>query len=173
MTSRWLKRIRSRLSRKPPPTMVASNPQEQAQAQAPLVATTASNEGDAFTTEGDASTAEGDAFTAEGIRLCRALWRHFWSPAHSHFVTSKASSETVGDWNGYTLWPFVIGIEALLEAEAAAPGQFASEVHTALEACEKFKSARRSGAYTAWVYFDGNDDVYYGEFPGRAEGWRG
>lgn len=116
------------------------------------------------------ATPEGAAFTAEGTTLCRTMWGHFWSPSHSHFVTNKASGETVGDWNGYTLWPFVIGIEALLEAEAAVPGQFTTEIHAALEACEKFKSTERRGAYTAWVYFEGNDDVYYGEFSERAAG---
>ncbi|KAA8910675.1 glycosyl hydrolase family 76-domain-containing protein [Sphaerosporella brunnea] len=100
-------------------------------------------------------------FTIEGIRLCRATWQHFWDARHSHFVTEKASTETVGDWHGYTLWPFVIGIEALLEAEAAAPGQFTSEIRTAFEACEKYRSRQRRGAYTAWVWFEGNDDVYY------------
>jgi hypothetical protein len=101
-------------------------------------------------------------FTTEGLSLCRATWNHFWNPQHAHFATAEASAETVGDWHGVTLWPFVIAIEALLEAEAAAPGQFSNEIRTALEACEKFRSRQRKGAYCAWVWFEGNDDVYYG-----------
>ena len=101
-------------------------------------------------------------FTEEGTRLCQALWLHFWNHRHQHFTTAKASSDTVGDWNGYTIWPFSVGIEALLEAEHLQPGGFAEEIHSALAAFEKFRSRKRRGGYCAWVWFEGNDDVYYG-----------
>jgi hypothetical protein len=61
--------------------------------------------------------------------------------------------------------PFIIGIEGLLEAEAASPGTFTSELHGSLEAVEKFRSHNRKGAYCAWTWFDGNDDIYYGCIP--------
>ncbi|KAF8246299.1 hypothetical protein K440DRAFT_553802, partial [Wilcoxina mikolae CBS 423.85] len=34
-------------------------------------------------------------------------------------------------------------------------------IHASLEAVEKFRSHSRKGAYCAWTWFDGNDDVYY------------
>lgn len=52
-------------------------------------------------------------------------------------------------------------MEALLEAEVARPGQFANEITTAFAGVEKFFSAEYN-AYTAWVYFPGNSDIYYG-----------
>lgn len=114
-------------------------------------------------------TTSSDHLTAEGLKLSRALWSHFWSPKHAHFTTVRASPETVHStnttpsWWGYTLWPFVIGIEALLEAEAIAPGSFTTEIHTALEATEKFRVQKGKwvGGYSAWEYYDGNDDVYF------------
>ena len=60
-----------------------------------------------------------------------------------------------------------IAIEALLEAEAASPGSFTTEIHTALAAVEKFRvrtGAYANGGYSAWTWFEGNNDIYYGDF---------
>ncbi|KAI5784018.1 glycosyl hydrolase family 76-domain-containing protein [Pyronema domesticum] len=52
-------------------------------------------------------------------------------------------------------------IEALLEAEAASPGSFTQQIHASLNALEKFRSRSLKHAYCAWLWFEGNNDVYY------------
>ncbi|KAG0132043.1 glycosyl hydrolase family 76-domain-containing protein [Tuber indicum] len=99
-------------------------------------------------------------YTTEGLRIARAMWATFWDAERQHFRTLKKSSETVDGWNGYVIWPFIIGIEALLEAEVASPGNFTAEIYASLEAVEKFYSSEY-GAYTAWLAFAGNHDIYY------------
>ncbi|CUS10899.1 unnamed protein product [Tuber aestivum] len=109
-------------------------------------------------------------YTTEGLRIARAMWTTFWDAERQHFRTPKKSSGTVGatnltldvasHWNGYVIWPFIIGVEALLEAEAANPGSFTAETSASLEAVEKFYSSEY-GAYTAWLAFEGNRDIYY------------
>lgn len=49
----------------------------------------------------------GNALVAEGTRLTNGFWNYFWDPDYQHFRTTGKSSETVGEWNGYTLWPYV------------------------------------------------------------------
>ncbi|PUU81209.1 glycosyl hydrolase family 76-domain-containing protein [Tuber borchii] len=88
------------------------------------------------------------------------MWATFWDAERQHFRTLKKSSETVDSWNGYVVWPFIIGVEALLEAEVASPGNFTAEISASLEAVEKFYS-NEYGAYTAWLAFTGNHDIYY------------
>lgn len=48
-----------------------------------------------------------NALVTEGARLTSGFWNYFWDPEYQHFRTTKKSSETVGEWNGYTLWPYV------------------------------------------------------------------
>jgi hypothetical protein len=54
-------------------------------------------------------------------------------------------------------------VQALLEAEAARPGEFTKEITTALDALEKFYSKDYT-SYCAWIYSPGNTDIYYGLF---------
>lgn len=54
-----------------------------------------------------------------------------------------------------------IGVEALLEAEAASPGEFTKELKESLGALDKFYSPEHT-SYCAWIYFSGNNDIYYG-----------
>lgn len=49
-----------------------------------------------------------NALITEGVRLSNDMWDFFWDPEYQHFRTSRKSSETVGDWNGETLWPYVL-----------------------------------------------------------------
>lgn len=48
-----------------------------------------------------------NSLVTEGVRLTSGLWNYFWDPEYQHFRTTRKSSETVGEWNGYTLWPYV------------------------------------------------------------------
>ncbi|RPA96474.1 hypothetical protein L873DRAFT_1811333 [Choiromyces venosus 120613-1] len=99
-------------------------------------------------------------YTTEGLRVARAMWSTFWDEERQHFRAAKKTSETVDSWNGYVVWPFIIAIEALLEAEFTNPGTFTVKIATSLEAVEKFYSSEY-GAYTAWLAFQGNHDIYY------------
>lgn len=49
----------------------------------------------------------GNALVREGVRLTSGFWDYFWDPDYQHFRTTRKGSETVGEWNGYTLWPYV------------------------------------------------------------------
>lgn len=49
-----------------------------------------------------------NALVREGARLTSGFWDFFWDPEYQHFRTARKGSETVGEWNGYTLWPYVL-----------------------------------------------------------------
>ncbi|KAL7276728.1 hypothetical protein RUND412_000265 [Rhizina undulata] len=99
-------------------------------------------------------------WTAEGVRVAQVMWDFFWDESYSHFRTSQASSETVGNWSGYVVWPYTIGVQALLEAEAASPGTFTDKIEKALDGIGKFFSSEFN-AYCAWIWTAGNRDIYY------------
>lgn len=48
-----------------------------------------------------------NALVTEGARLSGSFWNYFWTPEYQHFTASRKGAETVGEWNGYTLWPYV------------------------------------------------------------------
>lgn len=98
-------------------------------------------------------------YTQEGIAVARRIWRQFWSPEYKHFRTQGKTAETIGAWNGYTVWAYLIGLEAILEAEKSAPGMFRAEIQEALFEMEQHWSPDY-GAYCAWIYFKGNGDIY-------------
>ncbi|KAF8471850.1 hypothetical protein BDZ91DRAFT_478379 [Kalaharituber pfeilii] len=100
-----------------------------------------------------------NVFTAEGVAVAKRIWNTFWSQEHMHFRTLYTTAETVGDWNGHTCWAYLIGLEAILEAEKSAPGMFHVEIHQALVGLEKHWSPDHR-AYCAWVWFPGNGDIY-------------
>ncbi|KAF8422439.1 glycosyl hydrolase family 76-domain-containing protein [Tirmania nivea] len=109
--------------------------------------------------EESVGTAAMSVYTQEGIAVARRIWGHFWSPEYKHFRTQGKTAETIGDWNGYTVWAYLIGLEAIFEAEKSAPGMFRTEIQEALLGMEQHWSPDH-GAYCAWVYFKGNGDIY-------------
>lgn len=53
-----------------------------------------------------------NALVREGVRLTSGFWDYFWDPDYQHFRTTRKGSETVGEWNGYTLWPYVFHLSS-------------------------------------------------------------
>ena len=99
-------------------------------------------------------------FVDEGLRLTSEFWVAFWNPHSRYFSAQRPSAETVPPSNGYLLWPSIIAIEALVEAERASPGNYREQLKAGMQSIEIFYS-KQYGAYTAWHKFHGNNDIYY------------
>ena len=106
---------------------------------------------------GESST---KAFVDEGLRLTSHMWATFWNQHSGYFTAQHPSAETVPPNNGYLLWPSIIAVEAIIEAERALPGRFSEELKAGMQSIEIFYS-EQYGAYTAWHKFYGNNDIYY------------
>jgi len=103
-------------------------------------------------------------FEAEGARLTRACMSLFWDKTSKMFRAPVLSAETVSSDalhdRGYTLWPSLIGMHALVEGERTHPGQYTKQIAMIFDGLEQYYSARL-GAYTSWVQFPGNIDAYF------------
>ncbi|KAI9817757.1 MAG: hypothetical protein M1827_000876 [Pycnora praestabilis] len=106
------------------------------------------------------STANRNPFTAEGMALTARLYNYFYHANSNLFAARVPSVETVPPENGYVVWPVTLAVESLIEAERAAPGQYRTQLNNAMSALEKYHNPT-NGAYCAWHYYQGNDDMYF------------
>jgi hypothetical protein len=104
------------------------------------------------------------SFGAEGERLTQACMSLFWDNDSKMFRAPVLSSETVPSDalhdRGYTLWPSLLGLHALVEGEKATPGSYTSRIATVFDGLEAYYS-QDLRAYTSWIQFPGNNDAYY------------
>lgn len=73
--------------------------------------------------------------------------------------TEAVSSDAQHD-RGYTLWPSLVGLHALVEGGKSHPGRYTKQIATVYDGLEQYWSPELS-AYTSWVRFPGNSDAYY------------
>jgi len=103
-------------------------------------------------------------YAAEGARLTEACMSEFWDPKSRMFRAPVLSSETVSSDalhdRGYTLWPSLIAIHALIEGEKQHPGTYARQIAGVYNGLGQYYSTDLS-AYTSWLHFPGNTDAYY------------
>ncbi len=104
------------------------------------------------------------SFSAEGERLTQASMSLFWDKSSQMFRAPVLSSETVPSDalhdRGYTLWPSLVGMHALVEAEKVHPGQYTKQIAMVFDGLQQYYSTDL-GAYSSWVHFPGNIDAYY------------
>lgn len=104
------------------------------------------------------------SFEVEAGRLTQATMDVFWDKNSKMFRAPVLSSETVSSDathdRGETLWPSLIGMQALVEGERARPGRFTAQIATVFDGLEQYYSENLH-AYTSWVQFPGNNDAYY------------
>jgi predicted alpha-1,6-mannanase (GH76 family) len=113
-----------------------------------------------------ADVAHGQAswYTREAARLTDACMSRFWDGGSRMFRAPVLSAETVPSDalhdRGYTLWPSLIALHALVEGEKRSPGAYAQRIADVCDGLEQYFSHDLS-AYTSWIRFPGNIDAYY------------
>jgi hypothetical protein len=103
-------------------------------------------------------------FATEAARLTQAIMDHYWDNVSHMFRAPVLSSETVPSDalrdRGYTLWPSLIALHALIEGERSTPGSYTPQIAMVYDGLEQYYSDDLH-AYTSWVHFPGNVDAYY------------
>ncbi|KAB8748970.1 hypothetical protein FH972_026521 [Carpinus fangiana] len=82
-------------------------------------------------------------------------------PRHGQFCNPRPEPGTIDSQHGYVVWPVAIGVWAC--AEAALRSKTKEDLRileVAVEAMDRHWNPHFRG-YCAWVYFDGNKDIYY------------
>jgi hypothetical protein len=104
------------------------------------------------------------SFQAEGARLTQSCFDFFWDGRSRMFRAPVLSAETVASDElhdrGYTFWPSLLALHALIEGERANSGLYASHIGMVYDGLEQYYSDDLH-AYTSWVHFPGNIDAYY------------
>ncbi|EWC47880.1 hypothetical protein DRE_02762 [Drechslerella stenobrocha 248] len=97
------------------------------------------------------------------LALADDIWKDFWEPDVDLFCNKRPSAETVslGFYNGYTVWTFNMGLQSIIEAERLSPGRFGDKIALAIETLQERYYNREYKAYSAWLYSNGDQDVYY------------
>jgi hypothetical protein len=101
-----------------------------------------------------------DTFTA-GTNLTRLTFHTFYNHQHRQFCSPFNESGTVDAHHGYVVWPVSIAFWSLADLVLRNHDpQDIQSLHTAFATMEKHWSSEHTG-YCAWVFFPGNNDVYY------------
>ncbi len=104
------------------------------------------------------------SFDAEGARLTQYCVGYFWDKTSRMFRAQVLSAETVASDalhdRGYTLWPSLVALHALVEGEKSSSGSYASQIAMVYDGLEQYYSEELH-AYSSWVHFAGNVDAYY------------
>lgn len=125
------------------------------------------------------SWSQQNRLTTAGNQMALAVYKKFWNRDRQNFAAKHESAETIGNWNGYAIWPYAcpfcliflvrtvadmssqtVGLQALLAAEETSPNTYTEKIHRAIAGMRKYWNPHHS-AYCAWHYTDGNDDIYY------------
>ncbi|KAI9798356.1 MAG: hypothetical protein M1835_000019 [Candelina submexicana] len=109
-----------------------------------------------------------DSVSREGLALTKRMFNYFYEPAKNQFAAKYPSSDTTTPDNGYFVWPVAVAVEAIVEAERIAPGQYTQMLDDGLAAIELYWSKEFS-AYCSWHDYPGNDDIYYVEEDDNAQ----
>lgn len=103
-------------------------------------------------------------YRAEAARLTGRMMTTFWDGRVAQFRAPVRSAESVDSDpahnNGYTVWPCIVALQALADAERAQRGVWKARIAEAFRGLEAYWDPERH-AYTAWLRFPGNDDAYY------------
>jgi rhamnogalacturonyl hydrolase YesR len=101
-----------------------------------------------------------DCLTA-GKNLTRLTFHTFYDRQHRQFCSPFNESGTVDAHHGYVVWPVSIAFWSLADLVLRYHDpQDVESLSTAFTAMEKHWSPEHTG-YCAWVFFPGNNDVYY------------
>lgn len=103
-------------------------------------------------------------YAREGARLNDACMSRFWDDSSRMFRAPVLSAETVPSDalhdRGYTLWPSLVALHALVEGEKHSPGAYARRIAAVYDGLAQYFS-KDLNAYTSWIHFPGNIDAYY------------
>ena len=103
-------------------------------------------------------------YAAEAAHLTQACNTLFWDGNSRMYRAPVLSSETVSSDalhdRGYTLWPTLIALQTLIEAEKHTPGSHKDQIAMVYDGLSQYFNENLQ-CYTAWVYFPGNNDAYY------------
>jgi hypothetical protein len=110
-------------------------------------------------------TAPPAGYSQTAADLTSAYVRQFWNRTGGNiFSAPMPSAETVASDpahdNGYTFWPSIVGLHALVEGEKQRPGGYAYWIWTVYSGLEQYWNPDWH-CYMAWLMFPGNDDSYY------------
>ncbi|HEY0867377.1 MAG TPA: glycoside hydrolase family 76 protein [Fimbriimonas sp.] len=103
-------------------------------------------------------------FRKEASRLTDLTMKTFWYPEARIFRAPVMSSEAVpsegATKNGYTLWPSLLGMHALVEGEKKRKGHYRKRIAEVFDGLSQYRDPEKKG-YNAWLHFPGNDDKFY------------
>ncbi len=103
-------------------------------------------------------------YGAEAARITKATMDRFWDPNAAMFKAPVMSAEAVASDPqhnfGYVFWPSQIALHSLVEGAKTNPQKYAPLIWTVYSGLEKYFNTGLH-AYTAWLYFPGNNDAYY------------
>lgn len=103
-------------------------------------------------------------YRAEAARLTGKMMVTFWDRRTRQFRAPVRSAESVDSDpahnNGYTVWPCIVALQALADAERVRRGEYRDRIAEVFDGLEDYWDPDRH-AYTAWLRFPGNDDAYY------------
>ncbi len=105
-----------------------------------------------------------DGFKAQAAALTEKMMATFWDARVRQFRAPVRSAESVDSDadhnNGYTVWPGIVALQALVDGERVSRGAWRERFATVYDGLEGYWDPERH-AYTAWLRFPGNDDAYY------------
>lgn len=103
-------------------------------------------------------------YVAEAKRITQATISRFWDPGAKMFKAPVMSAEAVksdaAHDRGYVFWPAQIALHSLVEGAKSDPAKYAPQIWMIYSGLEKYFNSGMH-AYTAWLYFPGNNDAYY------------
>jgi mannose/cellobiose epimerase-like protein (N-acyl-D-glucosamine 2-epimerase family) len=103
-------------------------------------------------------------FRKEAGRLTDLTMKTFWDSRAHLFRAPVMSSEAVpsegATKNGYTLWPSLLGMHALVEGEKKRKGHYKKQIAEVFDGLTQYRDPEKK-AYNAWLHFPGNDDKFY------------
>ncbi|KAK9446813.1 glycosyl hydrolase family 76-domain-containing protein [Limtongia smithiae] len=97
----------------------------------------------------------------EGLTQAQRTFVYFYSRKHAQFCAKVESAEALDKQHGYVVWPVAIAMWTLADTYARTKSKDdLRRLEVGFAALERHWNEKHS-AYTAWVQYDGNDDVYY------------
>lgn len=98
-------------------------------------------------------------YKLEAARLTKGVISTFYDSKAKIWRPPVPSAESVGD-QGYTFWPSLLAWQVIIEAAKADPKTWKSQIGRYYDTLEQYFSKKDHG-YCAWIYFPGNDDLFY------------
>jgi predicted alpha-1,6-mannanase (GH76 family) len=98
-------------------------------------------------------------YRAEAARQLKSTVSHFYNRSAKIWQPLVEDAESIGR-QGYTFWPSVLALQAVVDAAKVDPATWQSQIGTYFDVLEQYYHPLRHG-YCAWIYFKGNMDLYY------------